>query len=333
MPTAPDSGQPEPKRLSGDKIAAKSSSGPTRRANGPGPLVIVGGAEDKVGRSTVLRRFVREAGGKGRARILVVPTASSVQPEMIAMYTDVFTRLGAVEVTSVRPMSRREADDPALAAATAAATGIYLTGGNQVKLSQIVTGTALGNAIHNAHDRGVVVGGTSAGASIMSNHMIALGPEGITPRQGASQVSAGLGLLDGVIIDQHFDQRGRYGRLMSVVAASPSLLGIGIDENTAIVVTERRWVEVIGAGGVFVIDGQYVISSAFATRRGGPLLFSGATVHTLPAGARFDLQERRLVDFTEMHPERPANMPHTDRDEAKRLSASLLASIHRHEDL
>lgn len=298
---------------------------------GPGPLVIVGGAEDKAGRSTVLRRFVRLAGGKGRARIVVVPTASSVQPEMIAMYTEVFTRLGAADVTAVTPHTRREAADPALAAATAGATGIYLTGGNQVKLSQIVTGTALGDAIHNAHDRGVAIGGTSAGASIMSTHMISLGHEGLTPRQGTSQLSAGLGLLDGLVIDQHFDQRGRYGRLMSVVANSPSLLGMGIDENTAALVTERRWLEVIGAGGVFLLDGHNVVA-AEATRRGSPLLFSGAVVHTLPAGARFDLQERRLLGFTEMHPERAALIPQADQEEAKRVSAALLASIHRHED-
>ncbi len=303
-----------------------------RRRTGPGPLVVVGGAEDKVGSSAVLRRFVREAGGRGRARILVVPTASSVQPEMVAMYTDVFTRLGAAEVTSVSPQSRREADSPELAASTASATGIYLTGGNQVKLSQLVTGTALGNAILGAAGRGVAIGGTSAGASVMSSHMISLGTEGLTPRQGMSQLSVGLGLLDGVVIDQHFDQRGRYARLMSIVAMSPSLLGIGIDENTAMVVTQHRWAEIIGAGGVFIVDGQHVTSSAYATRQGGPLLFSGATVHTLPAGARFDLQERRLIGYTERHPEGPANVPHTDRDEAQRISAQLLASIHRHED-
>ncbi len=295
-------------------------------------MVIVGGAEDKVGPSTVLRRFVREAGGRGRARILVVPTASSVQPEMITMYTDVFTRLGAAEVTWVRPTGRLDADSPELAASTGTATGIYLTGGNQVKLSQFITGTALGNAILGAAARGVAIGGTSAGASVMSTHMISLGHEGLTPRQGMSQLSAGLGLLDGVVIDQHFDQRGRYGRLMSIVAMSPSLLGIGIDENTAVVVTEHRWVEVIGAGGVFIVDGQHVTSSAYATRDGGPLLFSGATVHTLPAGARFDLRERRLIGFTQMHPQRPGKVPHADRDEAKRMSAQLLASIHRHEE-
>lgn len=312
--------------------SAASTSPQSLRRQGPGPLIVVGGAEDKVGSSLILRRFLREAGGRGKARILVVPTASSVQPEMVAMYTEVFTRLGAAEVFSVRPTSRREADDPDLAASTSAATGIYLTGGNQVKLSQLITGTALGNAILGAHQRGVAIGGTSAGASVMSTHMMSLGGEGLTPRQGASQLGAGLGLLDGMVIDQHFDQRGRYGRLMSVVASSPALLGIGIDENTAMVIAERRRLEVIGAGAVFIVDGQHATSSAYATRTGGPLLFSGATVHTLPAGARFDLQERRLVTYAESDAEGPANVSQADREEAQRAAARIMASIHRHEE-
>ncbi len=237
-------------------------------SKGPGPLVVIGGAEDKIGRSVVLRRFVRLAGGRGNARIVVVPTASSVEPEMVAVYTDLFTRLGATEVRAVRPVSRATADDPALAAETATATGIFMTGGNQLKLSQILTGTALGDAIHAAHSRGAVIGGTSAGASMMSSHMISLGGEGVTPRHRSSQLSAGLGLIDGVVVDQHFDQRSRYGRLMSLVATSPNLLGIGIDENTAAVITEKRWMEVVGAGAVFVLDARHATSDAHEARGG-----------------------------------------------------------------
>ena len=114
-----------------------------------------------------------------------------------------------------------------------------MSGGSQLRLSQLLPGTPLGEALHRAHDRGAVVGGTSAGASIMSDFMISMGEEGVTPRQRASQISAGLGLVRGVVVDQHFDQRSRYGRLMSVIAPSPHLLGIGIDEDTAIVVTRR----------------------------------------------------------------------------------------------
>jgi cyanophycinase len=263
-------------------------------------LFIIGGAEDRVGKATVLRRFVRLAGGRS-ARIVVIPTASSFQDEVVAAYTDVFNRLGAPEISVVNPQDRAEAHDEALVALLDDATGIFMSGGSQLKLSQRFPGTPLGEALHRAHERGAVIGGTSAGASIMSQFMIYMGDEGITPRQRHSQLSAGLGLLEGVIIDQHFAQRSRYGRLMAMVAASPSLLGIGIDEDTAIEVRDRQVFTVHGSGAVFVLDCRAAQSDAPDARRGAPLMVSGAVVHSLPAGATFDLAEVRLVDFVEKH--------------------------------
>src|SRR6478735_3171921 len=210
---------------------------PSKRRRRP-TLLIIGGAEDRLGKATVLRRFVRLAGGR-RARIVLIPTASSFQDEVIDAYREVFTRLGAPDPVVVNPQDRQAAHDPELVAKLDGATGIFMSGGSQLKLSQRLPGTPLGAALHRAHARGAVIGGTSAGASIMSQFMISMGDEGITPRQRHSQLSAGLGLLDGVIIDQHFAQRARYGRLMSMVAASPNLIGIGIDEDTAIEVHDR----------------------------------------------------------------------------------------------
>jgi cyanophycinase len=291
----------------------------------------IGGAEDKLGRTRVLRRFVRLAGGR-RAAIAVVPTASSIETEMVEVYTQVFTRLGAASVTAVHPTDRWDAEDPALASVVGGASGVFLTGGNQLRLGQLVVGTALGTAIHAAHRRGAVVAGTSAGASILSEHMISLGDVELTPRQRASQLTVGLGLLRDVVVDQHFDQRNRYGRLMSVVAGSPSLLGIGVDEDTAAVVTQDRWLEVLGAGSVFVVDGSHAVSDAHEARTGAPLLLSGAVVHALPAGARFDLERRLLVAFTEKHPDLNVQVSHADRDEARALAARLRAQLHRAED-
>jgi cyanophycinase len=171
-----------------------------------------------------------------------------------------------------------------------------------------------------------VVAGTSAGASIMSTHMISLGEEGVTPRQRSSQLSAGLGLLPAVIIDQHFDQRSRYGRLLSLVALSPSLLGMGIDEDTAALVSDERTLEVLGAGAVFVVDAGSAVTNAPDARQGAPLLVSGATVHTLPAGARFDLTARRLEAFVEKRPDRQVATSHADREEARRLAGRLRAA-------
>ena len=265
-------------------------------------LFVIGGAEDRVGKASLLRHFLKLSGGR-RASIVVIPTASSFREEVSASYSEVFTRLGAREVRVVDPETREQAHDPAVVEAVDTATGVFMSGGSQLRLSQLLPGTPLGDAIHRAHDRGTVIGGTSAGASIVSDFMISMGDEGVTPRQRASQVSAGLGLLRGVVVDQHFDQRARYGRLMSVIAPSPHLLGVGIDEDTAIVVSDGRTFEVRGSGAVFVLDCRRAVTDAADARAGAPVLVSGATVHTLPAGATFDLVERRLTGFVEQHPD------------------------------
>jgi cyanophycinase len=265
-------------------------------------LLVIGGAEDRIGRSVVLKRFIKLAGGR-RSAIVVIPTASSFAAEVSEAYRDVFTRLRGGDVSVVHPTTRRHADDPEMVRRLDEATGVFLTGGSQVKLAQNVVGTPVGDAILRAYDRGAVVAGTSAGASIMSRFMISLGEEGLTPRQRVSQLSAGLGLLDHVIIDQHFDQRGRYGRLMSMVAVSPNLLGMGIDENTAAEIRDGRVMSVIGAGAIFVVNARNAITDAPDARRGAPLLVSGAVVHTLPTGSTFDLEHVELTDFVERHPD------------------------------
>ena len=133
--------------------------------------------------------------------------------------------------------------------------------------------------------------------------MISPGAEGVTPRQGTSQLTAGLGLIGGTVVDQHFDQRGRYGRLMSILANSPQLIGIGIDENTAAEILDERIMSVVGTGAIFVADVRHAVTDAPEARRGAPLLVSGAVVHTLPAGAAFDLQSVSLVRFVVQHPD------------------------------
>ena len=265
-------------------------------------LLIIGGAEDKVGRTAVLRRFVQLAGGR-RARIVIIPTASSFPDEAVQTYTTIFTRLGAPEVVAADPPPRPAAVPEALVQAIDNATGVFMTGGNQLKLSQRLVGTPLAEAITRAHARGAVVAGTSAGASIMSLFMISLGADGVTPRQRTGQLTSGLGLLPGVIVDQHFDQRARYGRLMSLVAGSPNLLGMGIDEDTAAEIRDGRTMTVMGSGAVFVVDARNALSDVPEARREAALLVSGAVVHSLPTGATFDLHTARLTGFVEKHPD------------------------------
>ncbi len=279
--------------------------------------MIIGGAEDKLRGKTILTEFVAASGGSG-ARIAVIPTASSLGDEVVEVYDAVFRKLGAAEVVPVRPESREQARDADLVAALHGATGIFMTGGNQLKLSAVICGTPLGEAIVEAHRDGVVVAGTSAGASIQSSHMVAFGGPGATPKQRMTQVAAGLGLLESAVIDQHFDQRNRYGRLLMIVSQSPQLLGIGVDEDTAAVVTDeddRQLMRVIGRGSVTVLDPARMVTNAHEAQRSSPLLASGVVLHVLPAGSAFDLTERALVhQQPSVDPEDAAELAEAQRD-------------------
>ena len=281
----------------------------------------VGGAEDKLGKRTILNRFARLAGGP-TASIAVVSTASSLGDSITQVYLDLFTALGVADVRGLRPETRAEANEPACAARLDDVTGVFMTGGNQAKLSSVVAGTRFGDAITRAYDAGAVVGGTSAGASVVATHMVMNGASGTTPKERMVQLAAGLGLIDGVIVDQHFTQRNRYGRLLALVAHSPQLLAVGIDEDTALIVTEGRYAEVIGKGAVTVFDGLHAYTTAFEAKRTQPLLVSDVVLHSLPNGARFDLRARSLIP-EDRHTEDPDVLigRRLDRLVARRIAA------------
>src|SRR3954452_25571002 len=284
-----------------DELAAADPDAPFARApHSPGPLMIIGGAEDKLRKRTILKDFVTAAGGSD-ARIVVIPAASSLGDEVVEVYDALFRRLGAGEVIACRAESREEAHDPDLVKLVDEATGVFMTGGNQLKLSAVICGTPVGDAVVRAHQRGAVVGGTSAGASIQSSHMVAFGSGGATPKQRMTQVAAGLGLLDTTVIDQHFDQRNRYGRLLMIVAQSPQLLGIGVDEDTCATVTvedDHEILRVTGRGAVTILDPAQLVTNAHEAKRSSPLLASGVVLHVLPAGTAYDLTERALLPHT-----------------------------------
>jgi cyanophycinase len=258
-----------------------------------GQLVIIGGAEDKLRHRTILNRFITLAGGP-EARILIISTASSLGEEATDLYASLFRQLGATEVASIRPLLREEANSTRAAELVRDATAVFLTGGNQLRLASVVGGTRLGRAVIDGHRRGLVVAGTSAGASAMASHMVAFGTGGATPKQRMTQMSAGLGLLPGVVIDQHFEQRNRIGRLLALVALSPGLLGIGIDEDTAAVVGHSGVLEVIGKGSVTILDPARLQTDAYEAKRYRPIMVSGVILHSLPSGYRFDLRKRQL---------------------------------------
>jgi cyanophycinase len=260
---------------------------------GRGPVVVIGGAEDKRGDRLVLSRLVEMAGPD--PHLVVLSTASMRGEEAIARYGELFTEMGAARVTGLRPLTREEADDPAASATVMAANGVFLTGGNQVRLVSVIGGTRLEDALFSARDRGAVIAGTSAGASAVAAHMVAFGRPGASPRHRMVHISAGLGLIEDVIVDQHFEQRGRMGRLLAAVAISPKLLGLGLDEDTAAIVYADRTLEVVGKGSVTIVDGSKVSTDAYRIKAHRPMMVSGAVVHALPAGYWFDLRARKLI--------------------------------------
>jgi cyanophycinase len=261
---------------------------------GSGAVMLIGGAEDKLKAKRILTRFVKLAGGPD-ARIVVVSTASMLGDVTTESYRTIFTELGASHVVGMRPQERREAEDPEVAVTLAEATGVFLTGGNQLRLTSIVAGTRLGAGLHLAHDRGAVIAGTSAGASALAAYMLATGDSGATPRHGIVQLAAGLGLAPDIVVDQHFEQRTRLGRLLSAIAQSPSLIGIGLDEDTAAIVSTDRTMDVLGRGAVTVVDGSSMQTDAYRLRGRRPVMISGVVLHSIPSGYLFDLRTRALA--------------------------------------
>ena len=265
-----------------------------------GSVIIIGGAEDKVRDRVILNRFVSLAGGRD-ATIAVISTASSLGAEAGERYRQVFSELGVKTVRPLHAITRPQANDESAAKVVRDATGVFLTGGNQLRLSSTLGGTRLADAILERFHHGAVVAGTSAGASAMSSHMIAFGASGATPKHRMAQIAAGLGVLPGVIVDQHFQQRNRLGRLLSLIAQNPSLLGLGVDEDTAGIVGADHVVEVIGRGSITVVDGVGSETDAWEVHGHRPLMISGVVLHSLPAGYRFDLRRRHRIATPALH--------------------------------
>ncbi|MEO5919310.1 MAG: cyanophycinase [Candidatus Limnocylindrales bacterium] len=259
-----------------------------------GTVIVIGGAEDKIRDRIILNRFVALAGGED-AVIVVISTASSLGHEAGERYRQIFTELGARTIRPLHAVTRAQANDESFARAVSDATGVYLTGGNQLRLSSMIGGTRLAEAILDRFHEGAVVAGTSAGASALSSHMIAFGASGATPKHRMAAIAAGLGVLPGVIVDQHFQQRNRLGRLLSLIAQNPSLLGIGVDEDTAGVVGPDRVLEVIGRGSITIVDGAAAETDAWDVRGHRPVMISGVVLHSLPAGYQFDLKRRHRI--------------------------------------
>jgi cyanophycinase len=261
--------------------------------------MIIGGAEDKVRDRVILGRFCELAGGSDGI-VAVISTASSMGYEAGERYRQIFTGLGIATVRPLHAMTRTQANDEGYVRQVRDATGVFLTGGNQLRLSSTIGGTLLADAVLERFRAGAVVAGTSAGASAMSSHMIAFGASGGTPKHRMAALAAGLGVLPSVIVDQHFQQRNRYGRLLSVIAQNPSLLGLGVDEDTAGVVGPDGVMEVIGRGSVTIVDGAHAETDAWNVHGHRPVMISGVILHALPSGYKFDLRRRQRISTPEL---------------------------------
>ncbi|MGZ9098354.1 MAG: cyanophycinase [Brevundimonas sp.] len=255
----------------------------------PGPLIIIGGHEDKDGERVILKEVARHlAGGK-----LVIATVASHEPEgYFESYRKAFAAIGVTDLAELYVEDRAESlGGPALETLEGAA-GVFFSGGDQLRISSQIGDTPLERRIRALHESGGLIAGTSAGASAMSETMLVKGASSESYRIGELHMAPGLGLVRDVIIDQHFAERGRYGRLLGAVAHNPRLLGVGIDEDTAIVVTGRRF-KVIGSGAAYVVDGEGATHSNIA-EAGADLALSmfDVRMHVLSSGDRFDLDQR-----------------------------------------
>lgn len=260
--------------------------------NRRGALLLIGGAEDKVGNRTILKRFVQLAGNQ-HAHIAVIATASAFHDLVGQHYAELFTALGAARVDILHLHNRVEAQQPEPVAQLQAASGVFMTGGDQLKLTAVLGGTPVARFLRQQHAAGCVVGGTSAGASAASEHMLAYGTSGIPPRKAMMQFAPGLGLVSGVVIDQHFGARGRAGRLMTAVAHNPHLLGLGLDEDTAVEIDHEDRITVLGHGSVMVLDGiDMSYTDIHLVADHAPLTIFGMRIHMLAQGYGYDMRTR-----------------------------------------
>lgn len=259
-----------------------------------GWLIIIGGAEDKKGESSILKDAANML--KPGGRLTVLTTATEYPEEAGNEYRSVFSRLGVPSVDVLNIQTRDDANSEPLCKIVETSCCVFFTGGDQLRITSILGGTRMNESLKKLYYDGGVITGTSAGASAMSSTMVVDGNDNEPARKCTLKMAPGLGLLDRCIIDQHFDQRGRFGRLLCGVAENPDTLGLGIDENTAVKVFPDGHFEVLGGNAVTVIDGKTIKSSNVAELKQNELLMiTGVTVHVLPSGYGFDLSKREVL--------------------------------------
>jgi len=254
----------------------------------------IGGAVD-FEEPSIFKEFIRRAGGT-KARIVVLPQASGLA-NTGREYCQTFHALGVKQKpVSLEFRVRAQADKPRHLEAIRTATGIFMAGGTQMRITTIIGGTTFESELSSAFKGGVVIAGTSAGTAVMSRVMLADGRSGATPRGRIAQFSPGLGFTDKIIFDQHFRQRDRLGRLAYAIAMHPGLLGVGVDENTCAIVEDDKRICFCGKNAITIVDGSEMVSTNVAEVSGSrPVAVSGLKIHVLTAGCSFDMKMRKAL--------------------------------------
>ena len=257
-----------------------------------GYIIPIGGAEEKFQNPEILDRFISICGGKN-ARIAIIPTASELE-DTGRNYEKLFRRIGIKHAEVLHIIGRKDCQNSDVIDYINKADGVFMTGGNQLRLSTTLGGTPVAQAIRRRNAAGLHVAGTSAGAAFMPEHMIAGGDEGSTPSPAMVTMAPGLGLTNSFIVDQHFRQRDRLGRLLTALAYNPFAVGIGLDEDTAAFIRPGDDLEVVGSGGITVIDPTHLkYSSMDRARRGDPVSLIDVRLHILVSGGRFEIDTRQ----------------------------------------
>jgi cyanophycinase len=294
MPDTEQTGREEQMRIERNELPARGAR-----------LLVIGGAEDPdEDDMTILPHLVKMAGGK-KARIVICSSPSENPEEKVDTYGELFEKIGVAEVIAAPITDRKEADDPRLLEAVERATAVFFTGGDQLRLTALIAGTSFCETIRTRlYGDGLIVAGTSAGAAAMSSVMIIGGRQKGTVRREDVSLAPGLGYWRDTVVDTHFNQRGRVSRLMTIFAHNPNVLGIGIDENTAIELVPGDRFTVVGEGAVMVFNGRVTHTNAADASDDETLAITDSVLHTLPAGYGFNLRTKRpiLPDGEEIPP-------------------------------
>ena len=281
-------------------------------SNPKGKLIIIGGSVDigsynetptdltakiKFFEKGILNRIVSESFRKNSSKIEIITTASSIPEQVGTEYVNAFHALNATDVNVINIKTREEANDPAIVDRLHHADVVVFTGGDQLKLSSIIGGTAFHHLLLEKYEQeDFIISGTSAGAAASSNNMIYQGSSQEALRKGEIKITGGLGFINNVIIDTHFVQRGRIGRLLYACATNPINLGIGLGEDTGLLITEGNSMEAIGSGLIILVDATHMRDTNMTdVQIGEPVSIENLIVHVMAFGDHFDLKTKKLT--------------------------------------